>query len=65
MMTVSFDLCPDIRTLLTLCNAQPADVHLTAKERRQMKSVNVEEALKQKVVKRTGIKQSKFILRML
>jgi hypothetical protein len=33
-------------------NGQPTNVHFTAKERRQMKSVNVKEALEQKEVKR-------------
>jgi hypothetical protein len=53
-MAVSFDLRRDIVTVLLLCKCEVS--HLTAKARSQIKSWNLEEALKQKGVKRKGIK---------
>jgi hypothetical protein len=52
MMTVNFDLRYDNGTLLATCKWAANQCAFNCKERRQMKSVNVKEALEQKEVKR-------------
>jgi hypothetical protein len=59
-MNFSFDLRREISSLLASCICVACQIAFNHKKRRQMKSVSLEEALKQKGVKRTVINKDYF-----